>query len=230
MNNLSGPIVLIKEALTIFFKKENIIFLVKINLFILPFSILSRILGYSIGPNTDLSNPTNIIQTILVVIVNLAYVFIYIWVIASGIEAVRRVVMGEPLDVRSTLNVGWKKYIKFSILGLAIFLIDTVGFILLIVPGVIFMVWFVFSKFMIIDSEVGIKDALIKSKQLVTGRFFQVLGRILVFGLFSMLIQIIVFLIPYIGVYLLELLGLMFVLPTYLLYRELSVGKDLSTV
>lgn len=230
MKQLSGPITLIKQALTIFFKKENLIYLLKINLFILPLSILSRLLGYSIGPNTDLSNPTNIIQTVLVAIVNLAYVLVYVWVIASGIEAVRRIIMGEPLDVPSTFKVGWKKYIKFSLLGLSLFLIVSAGFILLIIPGVIFIIWFTFSKYMIIDSEIGIKDALIKSKQLVTGRFFQVFGRVLVFGLFSMLTQITISLIPYVGVHLLELLGLMFVLPSYLLYEELTVGKELSTV
>lgn len=230
MKPLSGPITLIKQAITIFLKKENLIYLLKINLFILPLSILSRILGYSIGPNTDLSNPANIIQTILVAIVNLAYVLMYVWVIASGIEAVRRVVMGELLDVPSTLKVGWKKYIKFGLLGLSLFLIVSTGFILLIIPGVVFIVWFAFSEYMIIDSEIGIKDALTKSKQLVTGRFFQVFGRVLVFGLFSMLIQIVISVIPYVGVHLLELVGLMFVLPPYLLYEELTVGKELSTV
>jgi hypothetical protein len=155
MKQLSGPITLIKQALTIFFKKENLIYLLKINLFILPPSILSRLLGYLIGLNTDLSNPTNIIQTVLVAIVNLAYVLIYVWVIASGIEAVRRVVMGEPLEVLSTLRVGWNKYIKFSLLGLSLFLIISGGFILLIMPGIIFIIWFTFSKYMIIDSEVG---------------------------------------------------------------------------
>lgn len=222
MKQLSGPITIIKQALAIFFKKENLIYLLKINSFILPPSILSRLLGYWIGPNTDLSNSTNIISTILVVIINLAYVVIYVWVIASGIEAVRRVVMGESLDVRSTLKVGWKKYIKFALLGLSLFLIVSAGFILLIIPGVIFIIWFAFSKYIIMDSEIGIKDALTKSKQLVTGRFFQVFGRVLVFGLFSMLVQIVISVIPYVGVHLLELLGLMFVLPSYLLYKELS--------
>lgn len=222
MKKISGPIVLLKEALTIFFRKENIIFLVKINLFILPFSIFSLFQDSLVNQNTDLSKPINIFLSALVTIVNLGYVLTYVWVMASSLEGVRRVVAGEVLDLASTLKVGWKKYWKFTLLGLTLFFIDLFGFILLIVPGIIFVTWFIFSKFVIIEKEVGLKEALTTSKSLVSGRFFAIFGRILFFGLFSVIVQAIVTLIPYIGVHLLTLIGPMFILPTYLLYRELS--------
>ena len=42
MKQISGPITLIMQAFSIFFKKENLFYFIKINLFILPFSVMAE--------------------------------------------------------------------------------------------------------------------------------------------------------------------------------------------
>ncbi len=220
MRNVSGPIALIKEGITIYFNKQNFPFFLKICAFLLPFSIFSIVQSYFTSQNPNLSQ--DVWFMVIVGIVNLLYVLTYLWVSASGIEGVRRAVAGESLVLRDTLKLGWTKYWQFFLLGLLLFLIEVFGFVLLIIPGIIFGVWFTFSRFIIIEESVGVREALTKSKELVKGSFFKVFGRLIVFGLFSILVQIAMSIVPYIGALLTSLFGILFVLPSYLLYKELK--------
>ncbi len=226
MKELSGPISLIKRGIKIFFDKKNLPFFLKIYALLLPFAIFSIFQTSYASKNAD--QLQNLWFVITVAVVNFLYVLIYIWVSAAGIEGMRRAVAGESLILRDTLNVGWKKYWKFFLTGLALFLIDLIGFVLLIIPGIIFVVWFVFSRFIIIEEPVGIRDALTKSKDLVKGNFWKIFGRLIVFGLFGILVQIIVSIVPYVGSALASLFGILFILPSYLLYEELVALKELK--
>lgn len=53
-----------------------------------------------------------------------------------------------------------------------------IGFILLIIPGIIFAVWFAFAGFILISEDIKGMDALKKSKEYVKGRFGSVLWHI----------------------------------------------------
>ncbi len=96
MKQLSSPIDLIKKSCQIFFKKENFIYFIKIYAVLLIFYtfILFR------KPAVD----------IIFWITMLATVFFHI----SGLEAIRRVIGGEKLLVKSAFLVGFRKYFKFS--------------------------------------------------------------------------------------------------------------------
>jgi hypothetical protein len=100
------------------------------------------------------------------------------------------------------------------------------GFALLVIPGIIFLVWFTFSRFIMIEKGLNIKESLLKSKAMVKGRFWKILWRVLVFGLFCLLVEIVLSVIPYgIGSIVWTLFGALTILPTYLLYRELSADR-----
>jgi hypothetical protein len=63
-----------------------------------------------------------------------------------------------------------------------------------------------------------------KSRELVKGRFWAILWRIFVFELFSGLVGFTLSAIPFgIGSDLITLAGVLFMLPIFLLYKELSV-------
>src|SRR5690606_4491634 len=72
--------------------------------------------------------------------------------------------------------------------GLAVIL----GFILLIIPGIVLAVWF--SQVVFIYAIEGGKgsEVLGRSRQYVIGRWWQVLGRLIVIGLVSLLISFII--------------------------------------
>ncbi|MHB8880986.1 MAG: hypothetical protein ACYC69_05680 [Thermodesulfovibrionales bacterium] len=90
-------------------------------------------------------------------------------VMCWGLAAVIVAVTDEGLGIRESLATGWQKvgaYIWFfSVAGYIIF----GGFLLLIVPGVIFLVWFAFGQFIVAKEGLGGMHALLKSKEYVRG-------------------------------------------------------------
>ena len=220
MKKLSSPFDLIKKALSLFSKKENLLYLIQIYLPLIPFSIISVVQHYA--PNSII-NLNSFWVTPVAAVLQILYLLTYVFVAASGIVAVGKVVEGGTLSVKSAFGSGWKKYWVFLLFSVIFFLIEVLGFVLLIIPGVLFLVWFAFSRFIIIKSDLGIKEALVASRQLAKGRFWKLLGRLIVFGAFTAVLEIILSIIPFgIGSILTALAGGLFILPIYLLFKEVS--------
>jgi hypothetical protein len=210
MKKLSSPVKLIK----IFFEKKNLLYFASIYLLLVPFQIIFYFQG-------DVKSAPLIGA---IALVNLVYLVVYLLTLAAGISAIKRVVAKEPLDFRKTYAFAWKNLWKFSILVTLVFLATFGGVLLLIIPGIIFGVWLSFSNFVFIDKGLGVKASMGKSRELIKGRFWAVLYRLLVFGLFSGLAGAVVSAITFgIGSALVALAGALFMLPSYLLYKELSV-------
>ena len=70
------------------------------------------------------------------------------------------------------------------------------GFLLFIIPGIIFSVWYAFGTYAVIIDNHGAGEAMTTSKKLVAGRWWSVVWRLLapalVFGLLSFLISLVV--------------------------------------
>ena len=221
MQKLSSPFGLIKKAVNIFAKKENFYFLVKIYLPLLPFSILSGIQNYLPVSVADTSVSWFSLGLGVLQVLSL---LVGAFTTVSGIIALRKVAEGEELSVKKTFMSAWKVYWAFLLLSTVLSLAFLFGFILLIVPGLLFIVWFAFSRFVMVEKNTGVKLSLLKSRQLVKGVYWEVLGRLIVFGMFTVIIQIILSMVPYgVGSVVNSLSGGLYMLPLYLLYRELSV-------
>ena len=66
------------------------------------------------------------------------------------------------------------------------------GFILLVIPGIIFLVWFSFGNYVLVNEGKKGSEALQASKEYVKGNFWAVLGRYIVL----ILVAIVVFAVP----------------------------------
>lgn len=221
--NLSGPVELIKKSFEIFFKKENLLYFLKIYALLIPFSILSlfqnNFLNSKIQSLTDPLQVFSQYSWVVVpgIIIGLIGLIISFWINASGILAVSKATSGEALSVKETFSTTWKMLFRFSVLDILIGLIVGLGFILLIIPGILFWVWFSFAGFELITKGIGVKESLGNSKKLVAGRFWKVFGRLIVFGLFSALAGFLVSVVPFgAGGVITTLLGALFILPPYL--------------
>lgn len=217
---LSGPIELIKKSVEIFFKKENLVYFLKIYLLLVPFSIFFLFENKFFDSLTGL--PYNLQLGIIFGIVGLIYILVQFFISLAGIEAIRRVVEGGDYSVGQTFSFARKNLWEFSLVSILVFLAIFGGAILLIIPGIIFAIWFSFSKFVFVDQKSGVIESMKKSRQLVKGKFWAVLGRLIVFGLFSALAGYLTSAVPYVGAMISTAFGALFVLPTFLLYEELS--------
>jgi hypothetical protein len=124
------------------------------------------------------------------------------WFEASQLVAVREA--RSIVDIKKSLKEGWASWASYAwvfvLVGLAvaavpslfiilgrifqISLLSILGFILLI-PGIIFAIWFFFSEYaLIFDGFKGVA-ALKRSKGLVQGYWWAVFGRLILMGLIT---------------------------------------------
>lgn len=220
MKKLTTPFQLIKKSVDIFSKKENFLFLIRIYIPVAVFSVLS--VAQSNFPDS-FKNSNVVLLTIVAAILQLLYLLTGVLVSAAGIIAIGKIVDGKKATIKEIFMTAKKSYWMFLLLSIVIALAYGFGFILLVVPGLLFAVWFAFSKFLMIEKGTGIKESLLKSKELAKGNYWKILGRLAIFGLFLIIVEMALSIIPFgIGTVLASLCGALFMLPTYLLYRELS--------
>jgi uncharacterized membrane protein len=220
---LKTPIEYIKEAWIIYTKKENFIFFIRIMAIL---SIISFIFGLANGyffpadylKDGDFSNVPLFVGFILISILSIVF---GLWSQSTSYFAVIK--MGEP--EKEVFKIGFKKILRFLVISFTLGIIFVFGALLLIIPAIIFGVWYSFSMWLVLDKEMGVFESLRASKMLVNGRFWKILGRSAIFGLFSIVISIVVSIVPFVGEFAVSFLSPLFMLPFYLLYRDLSINS-----
>ncbi len=141
----------------------------------------------------------------------------------------------DSLDVSKLLSKSSGMILPLALVSILAGLAVVGGLILLIVPGIIFAIWFAFSAFTLILENKRGTEALKASKALVVGRWGAVFSRIILLALsvlgISILVSIILSIFPYkIHTILSAGLSAFFVSPiatifSYLLYKELKAKK-----
>jgi len=221
----------IKESLSIYFKKDNFFYLAK-------FALLQLLLNgifyagsflfvgkeFYTNPNALASDMPSfflyfIPSTILMIIFGT-------WVYATTIHAVSQVVEGKFLGVKETFKLSAKRVLPFAATAVLVGIVTILGFVLLIIPGVIFIIWFYFSQYIAVVEKSGPIASMKRSKELVKGYFRPLLGRAVVLLVYSFAIQsVLAFVLNFFGSILVTLLYPYFYLLSYLLYNELKKIK-----
>lgn len=223
MKKLTSPIILIKDSFEIFIKKENFIFLTKIYSPLAALSLISLSFIY-------IPLFSNFFETTtgdrVMALFNIFFAIVAIFIDLAGTMAVIKIIDKDDLNVKETFKKSISRYWKFFILTVLIYLMSTLGLILLVFPLILVATWFSFSRFIFVEKELGVMKALSESKKLVKGNFWRVFLRMFVFGLFYVLAQMLLVDVPYyIGSIIFYLCGSLFVIPYFLLHRELSNSK-----
>lgn len=220
MVKISSPFVIIKKAFGVFTDKENFKFLIKVYS---PAGVLFTIsLLFTYIPFlSNISSTSG--GSVTTAFFNLLFAFAMLYVNLAGIIAIIDIENGKRVDVRSIYKNSLSKLWKFIVLSLTIYLIDALALALLILPFFLAVTWFAFSKFIMVDRGLGIKESLLRSKKMTKGIFWKILLRIFIFGLFTFIAQMFLGTIPYgIGMVIFYLCGGLFILPGFLLYKEIS--------
>ncbi len=129
------------------------------------------------------------VQFATVFFIQIADTLLYLWILSILTILTLHHTHDQQLDLLTLPKKGWdliKPVIWVSLLQALIML---GGFLLVIIPGIVFTVWFAYAQeAVIIDNKRGI-EALTASRQLSKGRFFTVLWYtisipLLIFGLY----------------------------------------------
>jgi len=129
-----------------------------------------------------------------------------------GMAAFTIATVDDDLGVRDALGMGWGSVWRFIWVSLLFGFIVGGGFLLFLVPGVIFLVWFLFSAFVVVSEEERGLGALLKSKEYVRSQWFDVFLRAFVIWLVSVGLSV----IPLVG----PILSLLFI-PFMMLFIRL---------
>jgi len=134
-----------------------------------------------------------------------------------GLAALVYAVADETLDFKGALERGWSRIWAFAwVFSLSAFIV-TGGFLLLVIPGILFSVWFCLSQFVLVAEDERGMQALLKGKAYLQGKFVDVFIRLLAVWAVSVLIGM----VPAIG----PLLSILFVpfmmIFTWLIYDDL---------
>jgi len=143
-----------------------------------------------------------------------------IWVGNWGMSAFFTAVANEECGVKQAFEQAKPLVLAHLWLSLVTGIILT-GAYLLIIPGIIFTVWFFFAPFVLITENVRGMNALLKSKVYVQGQWVPVCVRLLAIWLVSVVVSC----VPILG----QLLALLFIpfnfIYTFLVYQNLKTNK-----
>ena len=125
------------------------------------------------------------------------YIYTIFWISTSQIVALRDA--PEKTGIMENLKRSRRLIWSFFLVGLILELVMMGGMVLLIVPGIMFMVWYGFAAFVMVTENKKGRLALAQSKAYVKGRSWKVFGRMLL-----------VYLTIYVPYIVLQILGVVF--------------------
>ncbi len=102
----------------------------------------------------------------------------------SMLDFTAKALRGKKTDLKEMLSVGLHKVFPVIWVSILVGLMYLLGIILLIVPILVFLVWYRFSQAYVVVDDVRGTAALAASKKLSSGRWWAVFARIVVPGLF----------------------------------------------
>jgi hypothetical protein len=120
----------------------------------------------------DLANLIDFIFNILI------YSLLVTWLSIVFISLVPHLKKDRKINAASFGIDAWYLLIPFLIVGLVVSLINLLGFVLLIIPGLIFSTWLAFSGILVVLEKAQLSEAMKKSKAMVQGRTFAVFYRL----------------------------------------------------
>jgi len=156
-------------------------------------------------------NPLLVIAAIIGVTIGMTAMF---WPITALVFAVA----DSSLNISAALAAGWKKLWAFLWLFSILGYIVAGGYLLFIIPGVIFTIWFIFAQFILVTENIGGMDALLKSKAYVKDRWFDIFIRFLVIWAISTGVGM----IPFLGIIFSLLFAPFAMIYSYLIYEDLK--------
>lgn len=186
---MRDPISLLKESIQTFRANAKLF----IGIYLIP-GALSLLLTLITEPYTS---PADYSPALTIVIVLLAIVAAVAGILMA--IAITLAARDQSLTVMGAYQQSKPFFWQYLWLSILVGLTVIAGFVLLVIPGIIFMVWFSFAYFFLLFEGVKGVDAMKRSRELVRGRWFPVFGRFLLFFGFSLVIGFILGLIQGIG-------------------------------
>jgi MFS family permease len=138
--------------------------------------------------------------------------------------AMLALVVHEELGIIEAFRTGWTYLWPMAWVMTLLTAILLTGFLLGILPGLLFLVWFTFCMYVLLEEDRRGMDALLASKEYVRGHWWNTFGKIIVLWLISAVAGF----IPFIGQVFSFLFAPFFMLFLLAMYRDLKEVKGVA--
>lgn len=167
-------------------------------------STVSFVLQLFFNDTTKLGMPVSILVVVLGLIWVIFFAFIYFHAYIAEFLFLKDLSAEVSLKNLADWYKKARPYIlRIAVISIAFTILAVLGFIALVIPGVMFCVFYAFTIYAVIFEDLAIKAAFKRSKELVSGYFWPVFGRFVAGGLLAYLVYIVIAGIYYAIVYLL---------------------------
>ncbi|MFH1291959.1 MAG: hypothetical protein ABIH87_02060 [bacterium] len=175
---LIGPIELIKQSLELYQKNFKKILPYILFLLIPAFVLIALAVGLLfIYAYAEAYLP---FISIVIFIVFLASSIYSIWVKIALAKTIKACYENQnPGDCKQMFTSSWHLIWPAILITILVILIMIGGYILFIIPGVIFMIWFIFVFYAVVLDEKKVIESLSFSKNLVVGRWWPIVLRLI---------------------------------------------------
>ena len=179
-------------------------------------SLLRGLMRTWVYGNTSI---VGLILLMLVIILLLAVV--NVWVQMTFFYVIKE--KDIKTDAKSLLVFSWPNIFAYSWVLFLTLITVAIGFMLLIIPGVIFFTWFSFSIYVLVFEEIKGTKALQRSRELVQDYWWPVFGRIFLFGIMATIISWVPVFGVVVSIFFFTPLGVIY---GYFIYQDLKQIKS----
>lgn len=230
---MRGPVTLLKDAWGIFVSNPKLF----IGIYLLPgiVMLIWSLFIYAQDVGSIAASPLSVLVAVVL------FITLIVVNIMMGVAMIKAVAEPQTMTVGAAYGQAKQYFWPYVWLGLLVAVVTVLGFIALIIPGIIFMVWFAFSYFVLIFEDKHGTEAMKASKAYVKGKWWAVFGRyafLVLIGIFvsvvvGMLTAVVESGIENIGGVLVSVIANVVIVPvavaySYLMYKDLSSGRSSS--
>lgn len=171
---MRGPLTLLRDTSALMQAHTGLF----IGIYVIP-TILAIAAGLFLG---DENNPGQLFSKMVsenarAPIAGVLSVVILLADILAALASLYAIMHVKGADIRSSYRYALAHFWPLVWIGILSGIVIVLGFFLLIIPGIIFMVWFAFGQYLFVDKGTRGVDALKVSRALVKGRWWEVFGR-----------------------------------------------------
>jgi len=124
---------------------------------------------------------------VIFIILIISFIFVSTWAKLALLYAISN---EEIKHLKDAYLVSWQRILPFLGLSILIGIIIAGGFILFVIPGIIFLVWLCFSAFIFVEDKTSIFQSLNASREYARGKWWNIFIRIVFMILLLMLASI----------------------------------------
>lgn len=167
---ISSPLVVMQDALRSVFKYNVATFWGFIAISILTIMLVALV---AVGVVANFKFELGAIWMVLLLALLIIWAVI---LLAAFTKYALQTAKGQEISLRQALSVGYQKALGYVGLMIVTAAIVLGGLVLLIIPGLIFMYWFLLAPYIYIDQDVSITEAMRQSKKIATTQPAEIVG------------------------------------------------------